>query len=422
MSPAIRITRARTHVARRRDEAERRGLDRPDAQSAIESRGERDGREIHEAPPLRSDDSPPGHHDLRAHGAQVREYDQVRSAARSDATKLGVQAIVLGHIQARHLIRSHRRDAEIDRLLHDPIHVTPRQNVRRPHAVRREGRTTQVHAQVPDGHHRLQIAADRAFSDQHVHAQTEPLARLLGRDRLVAGANAGRRKRSQPGIASARRVPLHRFPQLPGVVDQRQQALRLWDKPVPVHLPKPQHRGLVQQGAHVPLVEHWRPRPVVGGQKRDDWCGGEGVDRLGTENFDKPARTAGAQGRAELAHLADDSRQPTRDRLPEELGQGHQNVKVGVAVDEARNQDSALDIQSRRPRAGQPRQVGPHRRDAFPRHRDVPPHELSGVDVDDVRARDEQVCRCLAEGDPHEPGAIVHLNRILRSDLSEGGR
>lgn len=79
-----------------------------------------------------------------------------------------------------------------------------------------------------------------------------------------------------------------------------------------------------------------------------------------------------------------------------------------MAVDETRDKHLAAGLNPFGLGPGESRKVPADGRDTLPGDRDVPPDELSGIDVDDLSARDEQVCGRLAEGDPHEPGGIGH--------------
>ena len=198
MSPAIRITRTRARApgAARRNDA---GSSGPGRGPGVEARGHGHLGTRHEAAPLAGDELPARHDHLRAHVPEVGKHEEVRPAPGRDPAELPVEAEVLGRVQAGHLVGGHRREPAVDRPLDDAVHVAAREQIGRPDPIGGQRRPAKGHVLVADLEDGLQVAPHRAFADHDAHAEAEPLERLPGRDRLVAGVQPGRGAGDEPG-------------------------------------------------------------------------------------------------------------------------------------------------------------------------------------------------------------------------------
>ena len=329
---------------------------------------------------------------------------------------------MLGPVQAGHLVGGHRREPAVDRPLDDAVHVTAREQIGGPDPIGGERRPAKGHVLVADLEDGVQVAPHRAFPDHDAHAEAEPLERFPGRDRLVAGVQPGRGAGDEPRPPRPRRVAIHRLAERPGALDQRQEPLGLRQEPVPVDLAQTEHTGVFEESLDGRGVEQRLTRARLRREVGDHRRGGVGVDRLDAEGVEEPPRAGHAERGRDLDHLRDQRGEAPRDRFPQEGRQRDEDVEVRVAVEEARHEHLAADVEPLGRRARQGREVRADRRDAPVRHGHVPANDLAGIDVDHVAAGGEQVGGGRAERDSEEappdlgPRHVAAPGGVTRSD------
>jgi hypothetical protein len=224
---------------------------------------------------------------------------------------------------------------------------------------------------------------------------------------VVARVHPRRGAGHQPGSARPGRVTLDRLAERPGSVDQRQESLGLRHEPVPVDLPQPEHARVLEESPERLGVEQRLAPARLRREVGDHRSGGIRVNRLNPERIEEPSRPGRAKRGRNLNHLGDQRSETPRYRLAQERRKRHDDIEVRVAVEKARDEHLAADIEPLGCRARQGREVRAHRRDAPIGNRHVPAHDVAGVDVDHVGAKSEQVCGDRAERHVEEAAPVL---------------
>ena len=316
----IPITRARRPLAPR--DAEDLRPERSDANRVLHPLRDLGARDLADGPAALE-------HERRDEELEVGQQEQVGLAAGRDRAEV-IEPVVGRRIVRGEDERVDRVDPVRDGVADDRVHVPVDCDVLGLAVVGAERHPVRAEL-LHERDQRLEVPRGRRLADQQPHPGPQPLASLLGRGRLVVGADTRRRVRLEVAPEDARRVAVD----VCGESELRELVLVAGDDAGEVHhLGEPDHAPAAEQ--RVEVADRQRPPRRLERRRGDARRRHEvEVERQVGRRVEQPVDAVGAEHVRDLVRVRDDGGRPEREHEPRELvDERLRRLDVDVRVDE----------------------------------------------------------------------------------------
>ena len=331
-------------------------------------------------------------HRLRQEPLEIGQEQEIGLVAGRDRAEVR-QAVPRRRVQRGAHERILGRDPGRDRIAHHPVDVAVVGDVLRLAVVGAE-RDAAGPVLGEQRQQRMEVPRRRRLADQQPHPALQPLAALLGRVRLVIGADAGGDVRVEVAAEDSGRVAVDVLREL-----QLGQLARVAgdDAGEVHHLGQPDHAAPAQQRLEVARGQRAtrrleaRCRHAGRGHEPD-------VERDPVADVEQPVHAVGAEHVRDLVRVGDDGSRAERQHEPRELvDEQLRRLEVHVRIDEARHDVAAGRVQRLLAL------VLAESRDVAVDDRDVGLEPLAREGREDPAAADDEVGRLIAARDGETP-------------------